>query len=101
VTEIVLLTTPQCGLCEHAKSVLDELAIEYQLRVEYVELESAWGRELAPAGTFPFPPGLLIDGQPAAYGRLSERRLRREFETRGTVRHSPSAPPPATRGPDG
>ena len=98
MTDIVLLTTPQCSLCEHAKSVLEDLAADYQLRVEYVELDSDWGRELAPAGTFPFPPGLLIDGQPAAYGRLSARRLRREFDTRDTPRRDPSTRPPGTRG---
>ena len=29
-----------------------------------------------------FPPGVLIDGEPFSYGRLSERKLRRELDRR-------------------
>jgi hypothetical protein len=30
-----------------------------------------------------FPPAVLIDGEPFSYGRLSERKLRRDLARRG------------------
>ena len=36
----------------------------------------------------PFPPGVLIDGEAFSYGRLSERKLRRELAARDAPRGS-------------
>jgi hypothetical protein len=80
--EVVLLTQHQCGLCEHAKAILDRLAREYPLKVTALDLASPQGREVAAAGQIPFPPGIFLDGEPFCYGRLSERKLRRELDRR-------------------
>ena len=77
MTEVVLLTTTDCGLCEQAKEVLARLAPEYELDVSEVPLDSSRGKELAAAVGAPFPPVVLIDGVPFSYGRLSERKLRK------------------------
>ena len=76
MTELVLVTTTDCGFCDHAKSVLARLQGELQFEIREVALDSAEGRELAARAGVPFPPVLFIDDQPAFYGRLSERKLR-------------------------
>jgi thiol-disulfide isomerase/thioredoxin len=48
--EVVLLTQDHCGLCEHAKAVLDRLAADYPLRVTTLDLASREGRALAARG---------------------------------------------------
>jgi len=80
--EVVLLTQEHCSLCEHAKQVLDGLAAEYALRTTVVDLAAAEGRALAADGGILFPPGVFLDGEPFSYGRLSERKLRRELDRR-------------------
>jgi Glutaredoxin-like domain (DUF836) len=78
--EVLVLTRDHCSLCDHAKRVLERLATEYPLTVTVRELASPEGRALAERGGILFPPGVLLDGQPFSYGRLSERKLRRELE---------------------
>ena len=40
------------------------------------------GQVLAERSGVLFPPGIFLDGEPFSYGRLSERKLRRELEQR-------------------
>jgi len=79
---VLLLTQDHCGLCDHAKRVLDRLASEYPLEVTTLDLATPEGRALAGHGGILFPPGVFLDGEPFCYGRLSERRLRRELDRR-------------------
>ncbi len=65
---MVLLTQEHCGLCEHAKAVLERLAAEYPLAVATVELASPQGRTLAERGGIVFPPGVFLDGEPFCTG---------------------------------
>ncbi len=74
---ITLLTKPDCALCDQAKEVLARLGAEVPLLVETISLESEEGRRLAEQCNLLFPPGVLIDGEPFSWGRLSERKLRR------------------------
>lgn len=82
MTRITLLTKPDCGLCDHAKEVLVRVAADTDIDVETVALESEQGRELAERSGMAFPPGVLVDGEPFSYGRLSERKLRRALAGR-------------------
>lgn len=77
-----LLTRADCSLCEQAKEVLTRLVSEGLLEVELVDLHTPEGERLAVASGMAFPPGLLLDGEPFGYGRLSERKLRRELTRR-------------------
>jgi predicted DCC family thiol-disulfide oxidoreductase YuxK len=77
VTEIILLTQGDCALCEHAKTVLERVRADHPLTVTEIDLRSERGAALALAAGVMFAPGVLIDGQPFFYGRLSERRLRK------------------------
>lgn len=95
---VTLLTKADCPLCEQAKEVLGRLAGEFDLDVEVVDLGSERGSALAAGSGMAFPPGVVLDGEPFSYGRLSERKLRRALE-RG--RHDPERPPPAGRAPPG
>ena len=74
---VTLLTTASCALCDHAKDVLARLAQELDLVVEEVDVESAEGRAMAETSGMAFPPGVMLEGEPFSYGRLSERKLRR------------------------
>lgn len=84
MTEITLLTQDDCTLCEHAKTVLARVHADHPLTVTEIDLRSEHGAALALTAGVMFAPGLLIDGQPFSYGRLSERRLRK------ALRHHPS-----------
>jgi len=77
VTAITLLTQDDCALCEHAKGVLARVGADHLLEVTEIGLESEQGRALAVQAGVLFAPGVLVEGRPFGYGRLSERRLRR------------------------
>jgi hypothetical protein len=79
---ILLLTRDHCGFCEQAKDILERLAREYGLSISMLDMDSPEGQHLALQDGLLFPPGVLIDGQPFSYGRLSERKLRRELDRR-------------------
>lgn len=80
--EVLLLTQEQCSFCDHAKAVLGRLGGEYPLSVRTLELASPDGQALADRGGILFPPGVFLDGEPFSYGRVSERKLRRELRRR-------------------
>jgi thiol-disulfide isomerase/thioredoxin len=87
---ILLLTQEHCGFCEQAKDILQHLSQEYWLSVSTLDMASSEGQRLALQGGLLFPPGILIDGKPFSYGRLSERKLRRELDRRlGFVERPP------------
>lgn len=79
---ILLLTQEHCGLCEQARDILQRLSREYWLSVSTLDMGSPEGQRLAAQGGLLFPPGILIDGEPFSYGRLSERKLRQALERR-------------------
>lgn len=78
--QITLLTQTSCGNCDLAKHILARLASEYQLSVTEIDLGSEQGRHLAADAGLLFAPGVLVDGAPFSYGRLSERKLRRRLD---------------------
>ena len=77
MTQVTLLTTTECHLCDHAKEVLQRVAMDHPMDIEEVPFGTERGRRLAQETNLVFPPGVLVDGQPFSYGRLSERKLRR------------------------
>ncbi len=84
---VLLLTQDHCGFCAEAKQTLGRLAAEYGFSVSLLDMGSAEGQALAARGGILFPPGLFLEGEPFSYGRLPERKLRRELERRlGTAR---------------
>ncbi|MPY80304.1 MAG: thioredoxin family protein [Actinophytocola sp.] len=80
--EITLLTQNACAFCDHAKHVLQRVGQDHPLRITEVNLTSEEGQQLARKAGVLFAPGLLIDGEPFSFGRLSERKLRRALGKR-------------------
>ena len=74
MTELVLLTAPDCHMCGHGRGVLDALGVPWR----EVSTSSAEGRELESSAP-PMRPVLYADGRVIGYGRLSERRIRRQL----------------------
>jgi glutaredoxin len=83
---VTLFTAPHCHLCEQAKEVLDRVGADYDIEVETLSEESEWGQALMLEHLIAFPPGVLVDGKAFSYGRLSERKLRRELDRTGAAK---------------
>ena len=79
---VTLLTQSDCVLCDHAKQVLARVSKDLPLEVTEVDLATPTGQRLASEAQVIFAPGVLIDGRPFSFGRLSERRLRRALAQR-------------------
>jgi len=84
--DILFLTKEHCEFCAQAKVVLERLRVEYGYSLSLLDLQSSEGEALAVRHGLLFPPGILLDGEPFSYGRLSERKLRREIERRRQIR---------------
>lgn len=80
--EVLILTQAGCGLCDQAKETLAKLAKDFGLRISELDLDSAEAEQIALRSGVMFPPGILLDGRLFSYGRLSERKLRRELSRR-------------------
>ena len=85
MTVITMLTQSSCTFCEQAKGTLGRLSQEYAFGTEEISLETDEGRQLGAQHGIVFAPGILIDSEFFSFGRLSERRLRRELRRRGAV----------------
>jgi hypothetical protein len=60
--------------------VLARVGADHPLEVTEIDLASEQGQSLAAMAGVLFAPGVLVEGRPFGYGRLSERRLRRALE---------------------
>ena len=80
---VTLVTAPHCELCEHAEDVLRRVALDYDIAVRVVADQSEEGVALLTEHFVAFPPGVLLEGRLFSYGRLSERKLRRELDSAG------------------
>ena len=74
---LTLLTQLDCAWCDRARKLLTET--DADVEVTEVSLDTDEGRELAAQHRLLFAPGLLHADRLIAYGRISERALRREL----------------------
>ena len=76
MSELIYVSSDDCRLCDHGRQVLDSLGVARR----EVAAESQESAALATAGIpLSFLP-VLTDGERLiAYGRLSEKRLRKEL----------------------
>lgn len=73
---LVLVTTEDCHFCDHAHDVLASLGVT----AREIGVDTAEARELSSHGIpLAFLPVLTDGEQVIAYGRFSEKRLRREL----------------------
>lgn len=76
--ELILVTTDDCHFCDRARTVLDELEVQRR----EISIDSDEASALAASGiALVFPPVLTNGTRTIAYGRFSERHLRRELAT--------------------
>ena len=76
-SELVLVTSDDCHLCQRARELLAELDV----RAREVSVDSADASGLAARGIpLAFLPVLTDSQRVIAYGRFSEKRLRRELD---------------------
>ena len=73
---LLLVVAPDCGFCDHARTVLSRVMADVPCALEELELTTSDGRALADTVRLPFPPALWVDGHFFGYGRISERKLR-------------------------
>ncbi len=77
---LLLVTAPDCHLCAHGRDVLVRLGAETPLAVREVDAGSEEAQALAARGVpLAFLPVVWDGARVLGYGRLSERRLRREL----------------------
>jgi glutaredoxin len=76
MSDLVLLTAPDCHFCEHANGVLAQLGVQWR----EVDGESDEGRRLAATAPPMRPVLFTADHRVVAYGRLSLKRLRKQLE---------------------
>ncbi|MDQ6837992.1 MAG: thioredoxin family protein [Actinomycetota bacterium] len=79
MNEVVLLTQADCAWCAQAKAALGRLSGEQIDGFREVDLASDDGCRLAERHRVLFAPGVIVNDRLVAYGRISERALRRRL----------------------
>ncbi len=78
-----LVTAPNCHFCRRAHEILERLVREgFLLTIEEHGWDDETGDRLIKRDGVLFPPALYVDGELWAYGRISERALRKRLERR-------------------
>ena len=77
-TRLTLVTTADCHLCGHARSVAQRLAADLKTEINEIAWESPEADVVRRDGV-PFPPALYADDELLGYGRISERVVRRRL----------------------
>ncbi len=80
MTQVLVLTSVGCHLCEDAKEGLTELASEYPMEIREVDLASAEGASLAERYHPPLPPAVIVNDNLFSSGRLPRRKMRKMLE---------------------
>lgn len=76
MSTLIYVTSEDCHLCDHGRTVLDELGVQWR----ELTSESAEAAELAARGiALAFLPVLTDGDRVIAYGRFSAKRLAREL----------------------
>ncbi len=65
--------------------MLARVGADHPLEVTEIDITGEEGRALAVRAGVVFAPGVLVDGRPFGYGRISERRLRRTLQRLASV----------------
>ncbi len=72
MSALVLLTAPECHLCEHGRGILSELGLKWR----EIDSNTREGMRLAAMAPLMRPVLFAADGRILAYGRLSRGRFR-------------------------
>jgi hypothetical protein len=77
--DLVYLTSPDCAFCTDGRAIVQRLAREMGLDVSELSWDSPRGRALVAQGGAYFPPAVYLDDRLLGYGRVSERKLRKQL----------------------
>ena len=77
-----LVTTPDCHLCEHARTVLQRV-LANRVSIDEMDWNAADGHALVKRDGVPFAPAVYIEGKLCGYGRLSDGGLRNWLREQG------------------
>ncbi len=80
--QITILSKQDCKFCDEAKKIFERLEQEYLVEVIIKDLQSTEGQAVALREGIFFAPGILINGKLLAYGRPSERQIRKVLDQR-------------------
>lgn len=80
MTDVILLSSPACHLCEEALEALAELGRDFPIRVREIGMGTPEGLELVRIHRPAMPPAVLVDGVLFSAGRLPRTKLRRLLE---------------------
>lgn len=80
MTDVLVVTSPACHLCEDALEALGELSGEYALSIRETSIDSEEGRAVRRRFRPPLPPFVVVDGDLFSSGRLPRKKLRRLLE---------------------
>lgn len=78
-SHLIYITAPGCHLCERGRSIVRELAERAGLELVEVGWDEPAARTLTDLDGVPFAPALYLEDRLLGYGRLSERRLRKQM----------------------
>ena len=80
---VTLVTAPDCHFCARGRAIVQRISQDgIPLEVRELDWTDSAGTALVVRDGVHFPPALYVDGELWAYGRLSERALRKKFESR-------------------
>jgi hypothetical protein len=77
--QLVYLTSPHCAFCTDGRAIVQRLAGEMALEVAELAWDSPRGKALVGRGSAFFPPAVYLDDRLLCYGRVSERKLRKQL----------------------
>ncbi|HEV2035286.1 MAG TPA: hypothetical protein VGU71_13990 [Candidatus Dormibacteraeota bacterium] len=77
-SRLILITTADCHLCGHARSVARRLAADLKVEIDELVWESPEADIVRRDGV-PFPPALYAGDELLGYGRISESGIRRRL----------------------
>jgi hypothetical protein len=78
-SRLVYLTAPDCAFCADGRAIVNGLARETGLEVEELPWDSPRGKALVDRDGVFFPPAVYLDDRLLGYGRVSERKLRKQL----------------------
>ncbi|TAM56404.1 hypothetical protein EPN52_14970 [bacterium] len=81
---VTLIEAEDCHLCHDAHAILDRLTSEgCPMDITVLDWTDHAAKPLLQRDGVPFPPALYVDGELWAYGRVSERAIRKRLAKRG------------------
>jgi len=82
---ITIVQAPACHLCQDAESAVAQLATDYPIRTQVLDIGSAEGLALVQAHRPAMNPLVLLDGEFFSAGRLPRGKLRATLAARDDV----------------